>query len=73
MQAIKLSGEPLRYEDIVSPILPSLNAALIYQQAFQSLTLSFRDKEILDEFRTGHPNGNNIATPTTNHTNLIVH
>ena len=56
LQALKEAGEPLRYEDIVSPVPANLNAAPIYQKAFGLLpNLSFNELQVLDEFRDGRP------------------
>jgi len=56
LQALKEAGEPLRYEDIVTPIPANLNSAPIYQKAFGLLPkLSFNEWQLLDEFREGRP------------------
>jgi hypothetical protein len=56
LRALKETGEPLRYEDIVPPVPANLNAAPIYRKAFGLLSnLSFNELQVLDEFRNGRP------------------
>jgi len=54
LQAIKMAGEPTHYEEIVPPIPPSLNAASVYQQAFNALPkFSESEQRAFDDFRFG--------------------
>jgi len=56
LRALKETGEPLRYEDIVPPVPANLNAAPIYRKAFGLLSnLSFNELRVLNEFRNGRP------------------
>ncbi|MCS7188031.1 MAG: hypothetical protein RMK89_13925 [Armatimonadota bacterium] len=55
-QAIKAAGEPMRYEDLVPPIPPSLNAATVYQKAISALpTLSWTEEQMLDDLWNNRP------------------
>lgn len=55
-QAIKASGKPMRYEEIVQPISSSLNTAMVYQKAilaFPKFTGS--EWQLINDFLFGRP------------------